>query len=455
MSLFSKPKVVLWPKSNSTDIYLDKSDNNIFSLDVSLWKTCSDIEIQSVNSLFTQQKITNLTILVPDDVIYTKSFVYDTEIKTIDKAEVIGLAESFINFKIDPEYIDYKLIQSSGKTIIQSHIFDKSKIEALKSNLSLLKLESFSFESVSQAISKIISSRYDKEYFLLYPLNQNEFTLLLSQGDSVFLTSNLKGPDLEVQKIVNYSKLYFSSPTTKFYVPQDPSVNIIATSSLDKSPYDQSQMAIDSKKPSNIPLPVLGILVSNPEPPAIINSSNTNSNSTPKMENKKNILPFIIVFIVTAVIASGIIYFVLNRNNTVETNSNNPSTTITPTSEPSPTETPTPTVAEISKKIKIQVLNATDINGQAAVLKEQLTKLGFTSIAVGNSPNKITTNQIKIKAAMSSDSAYFQSNIPAFSDATVSADLKETSSYDVVFSIGTDLGSGGSVSTTPSPVPTE
>ena len=99
MSLFSKPKAVLWPKEGSTELYLDRAENNIFPIDINLWKTCTPAEIQSQTLLLAQNKVDSCTILIPDDVVYTKSFVYDSEVKAIDKTEVIGLAESFVKFK--------------------------------------------------------------------------------------------------------------------------------------------------------------------------------------------------------------------------------------------------------------------------------------------------------------------------------------------------------------------
>ena len=439
MSLFSKPKAVLWPKDQSVDLYIDKVENNIFSLDINLWKASSESEIQSLNLLLSQNKIDSCTILVPDDVVFTKSFLYDSEIKSIDKSEVVSLAESFVHFKIHPDYIDYKLIQNSGKTIIQAHIFDKTKIESLKTNLGLLKLKSLTFESVSQSISKIIASRFNGEYFLLYPLNQTEYTLLLSQKDSVYLTANLKGTLLDVQKIINYSNLYFSSVTTKFYLPGDREIEINATSALDKTPYNQSQIAKELGKAANLPLPVLGIVASIGSSTAIINTVHNNS-SKPKMENKKNIIPFIIVFIVTAIIASAVIWVVLSRNKDVDINNPEVTSDITPTIIETPTEAPTPIIAEIDKNLKLQVLNATDINGQAAVLKEKLTQLGFTSVAIGNAKENSIVNKIDLKASLSSSSAYFQSKLAGFFDAVPTAELKETSTYDIVFTIGTDLG---------------
>lgn len=430
----------MWPKSDVTDLYLDKTENNTFSVDINLWKPCSDVEIQSLVLLLSQNKVDECTILIPDDVVITKSFIYDSEITSIEKAEVIGLAQSAVHFKIHPDFMDFKLIPTSGKTIILSHLFDKSKIEALKANLDLLKLKSFAFESVSQAISKVISLRFDGEYFLIYPLAKGEYTLSLSKKDSVYLTANLKGSELDVQKIVNYSNLYFPTLTTKFYIPAEHDLEINATSSLDKTPYSPALIAQEFKKAANLPLPVIGLIISSNAVPAIISQSVDSNSSTRKMEKSHNILPFIIVFVVTALIASGIIWYVLTKDST-NTNIETPvSDSVSPTSiVEMPTNTPVPTVAEISKKLKIQVLNGTDINGQAAVLKEKLTALGFTSVAVGNSKESATANSIQTKASLSSESAYFKDKILDFSNAEITADLKDSATYDVVFIIGAEL----------------
>lgn len=447
--LFSAPKAVLWPRSQTVDLYLDRSENNIFTADINLWKACTEADLKSFSLLLAENKITSATILIPDDVVFTKSFIYDSEITSIDKNEVIGLAESFINFKIHPEYIDYELIPAQGKTIIKSHIFDRTKITALESNLKALNLKSFVFESVSQSIARLIAQKFTEEYFLIFPTGDTEYTLLLARGDSVYLTSTLKGQELEVQKTVNYSKLYFPAPTTKFFVPADKELNIIATSNLDKTPYNQTALAAEAKKPTNLPLPVLGIVLTKAAVPAIINQNDTSSPPSTKMENKKNILPFIAVFVITAALASVIIWFVLNKgDSTTETPL---ISEITPTESVSdiPTEAPTPTLPEIDKAMKIQVLNATEISGQAATLKEKLTNLGFTAVTIGNSKDKLTANQIKFKATTGAASAYFAQELAGFFDATATTDLSASSTYDAVFYIGTDLGGGSNVTASP------
>lgn len=430
---FSKPKFVLWPKTKSLDVYSNKKENNILSFDINLWENCSDQDLAPLACYIKQNKIVSSSVLIPDDIIYTKSFIYDSKITAIDKKEVIGLAESFVHIKIDPNSIEYNLVQNADKTIIQSTILDKKKIDILKSNLSKLNLKITELKSVSSAISSVIATFYNKEYFLIYPLNENEYTLLLSKGNSVYLTSNLKGPSLDIQKIINYSNLYFSTPINKLFIPNNRELEIISTSQLDKTSFDEAQIAQNINRVSNLPLPVLGALNS----PNVINSD-----IIKPMETKKNILPIIAVFIFTAALASIIIWFVLNSNKTetdIQVTEN-----ITPT-ETIPTATPTPIITEISKTLKIQVLNATEINGQAATLKAKLVALGFENIAVGNAKATATENSVQVKST--STSAYFESKLATDFPATYTADLKSTATYDAVFTIGTDLSTGAAAPT--------
>lgn len=438
MSLFSKPKLILWPKAKSVDIYIDRKENNTLSFDFNLWQKCSDKDLESLALYFNQNKFSSVSVLVPDDVIFTKSFTYDSKIESIDKKEVIGLAANLVNFEIDPEAIDYKLTQSNDKTIIQSFIYDKPKLDQLKSNLESIGIKIDRLTSVSSAISNTISSIYKQDFFLIYPLNDQEYTLLLSKDNSVYLTVNLKGPSLDIQKILNYSTFYFSSITKKVYVPEGHELELITTTEIDKTSYDEPQIAQSLLKASNLPLPVLGEMsTSIPHNSDIIKPSNNISSSYKNMENKKpNILPIVAAFIFTAALASVIIWFVLNKNNSaVETPIVNEIVETT-----TPTAIPTPSIAEISKTIKIQVLNATDITGQAATLKDTLTALGFENVSTGNAKASATENSVQVKDA--STSAYFGSKLTTSFPATYTSDLTSTSTYDAVFTIGTDLSTG-------------
>ena len=440
MSFFSKPKVVFWPKDKSLGVYIDKKENNHFTLDINLWQENGDKDLEPLINYLQKNKISECSVLLPDDVILTKSFIYDSKIDQIDKKEVIGLAESFVTFKIDPESITYTLIQESNKTIIQSTIFDIGKIAILKTNLEKLNLKVNNFTPVSAAISKILSHIYSNQFFLIYPLNDNEYTLLLSKNNIIYLTNNFKGPTLDIQKTINYSNLYFSTPANKVYFPENKELEIVTTAEIEKTSYNESQIAQNLNKSANLPLPVLGefsVIISNPK--------DINSPGVKKMNNKKNILPIIAVLIFTAALVSFIVYFVSNNNSekTDKTTQDiTPTTTITDTVE----VTPTPTIAvEVNKEIKIQVLNATDINGQAATLKSKLVSLGFENVTVGNASGNATENSVQVKTK--NVAVYFKGELITFFPATYTEDLKTTSTYDAVFTIGTDLGKSSSTAT--------
>lgn len=454
MPLFSKPKAVIWPKANSVEIYLDKKDNNTLTFDINLWEEKGIADLQPILVYLKQNRIDSCSVLIPDDVVSTKSFIYDSQISNIDKKEVISLVESSVPFKVDPDSIQYNLVSGENKTIIQAIIFDQKKVNILNNlnkNLSLLNLKINTTRPVSASIANVIKNYFKQEYFFLYPLSSTEYTLFLAKADSVYLTAIVKGPTLDIQKIINYSNLYFASPTKKIYTPNNKELELPASGNLEKTPYSESQIANEAKKASNLPLPVLGLFIEANIVPSISapvdkiqNNPITNISSTPKMENKRNILPIIAVFIFTAALASVIIWYVLNRGNdtTIETPTETPSSEVTPAVEIIPTSAPTPTVADISKSIKIQVLNATDINGQAATAKAMLTDLGFTSVTVGNSKEKATENKVQLKPSLSTASAYFQSKLDGQFPATYTTDLKETGTYDAVFIIGTDLKTG-------------
>lgn len=98
--------------------------------------------------------------------------------------------------------------------------------------------------------------------------------------------------------------------------------------------------------------------------------------------------------------------------------------------------TPTPTEIKIDKDIKIQVLNATNIKGQAATFKTKLIALDFENVTIGNISKEATESSVQAKSA--TVSAYFQKKLSDF-PATFSSNLENTSNFDVIFIIGTKL----------------
>ncbi|MFA6250635.1 MAG: LytR C-terminal domain-containing protein [Candidatus Shapirobacteria bacterium] len=448
MGLFSKPKAVLLPKAKTADLFLDRKDNNTLSFDFSLWQAATDNDLKSLSSYLAQNHVDSLEVLLPDDVVVTRSFIYDSSIQQIDPKELVSLTEGFVNFKITPDNITYNLVQLQDKTLIQTRIYNQAKIEAITSNLSRVNIKVSGLIPISASIAKVISAIYDQDYFIIYPNTGNSYWLILAKNDSVYLATTVKGPALEIQKTINYSNLYFASPTKKIFYPQNFALEISSSTTLDKTEFLDSQIASKFSQPSNFPLPVLGVFLSrtNVSKADIIKSTSgyNTSKKTETMdnhENKKNVLPLVAVFIFTAALASLAIWYFMNRNTLPDSNT---IADITPTVFISlPTETPSPTPVPISKDLKIQVLNATSINGQAATLKKTLSDLGFTNITLGNSSEKLTQNEIRMKSSLSDFSGYFSQSMSDF-PANITATLKDSATYDLVFVIGTDLSKAGS-----------
>jgi len=435
MSLFSKTKVVLWPKENSLEIYLDQNDNNTFSFETDLWLEQDEDSLRNLASFFHQNKISEAYVLLNDNYVITKTFIYDSVVTKLDPKEVITLAKDSVDFKISPEAVTFDLESEKERTLVRTRIFNQEKFHILTANLQKLGVKVLDYETVSSAVAKLYSNFDNGQYFFFYPTNNHDYVAILSNQGHVYLTSIIKKTLPELKKLLNYAQAYFANKEPVQYLPD--------------SNYNESEICQRFKKASNLPLPVLyffigtnhpSVAIIKPESTPVIDSIQI---SKPSMENnKKNVLPIIAVFIITAIVASVIVWFILNQNKNVEINTpggENQTEEITPA--PVVTQAPTPTLAEISKAIKIQVLNATDINGQAATLKAELTKLGFTSVTTGNSKESATSNQIQTKKTIAPD--YFLQNVTEFATATTS-ELPTTSTYDVVFIIGVDLKTGNS-----------
>ncbi|KKQ91401.1 MAG: hypothetical protein UT14_C0013G0010 [Candidatus Shapirobacteria bacterium GW2011_GWE1_38_92] len=158
MSLFSKPKAVLWPKSDSVQVYLDRSDNNTFSLDINLWKPRTEEELKQLGDYYRQNHINQISVLLPDDIIVTKSFIYDSKISKVDPTEIASLAKSQVNFDIKPELIEYSLSYKDDKTLIRSTIIDSVPYNILVENLTKLGLSIEGYWNVSSSIANIVAT---------------------------------------------------------------------------------------------------------------------------------------------------------------------------------------------------------------------------------------------------------------------------------------------------------
>ncbi|MBU1130009.1 LytR C-terminal domain-containing protein [Patescibacteria group bacterium] len=443
MSLFGKSKTVFWPKKNSLEIYFDKKEKNHLTFDINLWEKIPESDLSTLFNFLQQNKIKQTSLLLPNRVAVNKSFIYDSKINKIDKGELVALAKDAVGFRIDPDFLTSKLLNQGEKTIIQTTIYDKDKLIILQNNLSKLQLKPRECVSISAAISLLISSFYKKKYFLIYQTDDSEFLCILSKNNLVYHSTSIKNISTEIQKNINYSKLYFSSPLDKLFLSKNIDTQNTPLDKFKKTILQESQINQNFKKASNLPLPVLPFFVKKLDfnKTDIMKHMLKNNFTTQTTDGgKKNTISIILVFIATVSIVSGLLWLLLNKNKQQNNEPLVSDQTEQAQMTPMPTlfVTPTPEVV-INKESKIQVLNDTEINGQAATVKKDLVELGFTSITVGNSNKKLTVNTINYKKSLGEISNYFINNLISFSDADFNDDLDEDSTYDIVFIIATDL----------------
>lgn len=451
-----KTKVVVWPKSELSNIYVDRPQDNFFSFPLNLWQKLSPTDLVPLLEFCQTSHLKEAEVLLPDDVAVIKSFIYDTQITSIEKKELAALAQSFVNFPIDVDTITYKLETKDNQTLIRAVLTDIRKIKVLEDNFAALGITITNYCLVSESIAKAMANFYVGDYFLIYSLSKSEQLLFLAHDAEVYLTAKLKGTSFDIQKIINYSPLYFGSITQKVFIPQEPVLDVNSTTKLELTNFSDNQINTKLGLPNDFPLPVSGSFLT--PSPKVASAAIMNNNSGPKeaphtMETKKNFLPVVIVFVVTVALASVIVYFIANRNSSMLTGSGETPTPTETIAEVQPTEelsapTAVPTVA-VDKKWKIQVQNATSINGQAGALKTKLTALGFTAVSTGNAADTATQNTIQLKPSLAGAASFFETSLSGYFDATIdTTTLTEDSAYDAVFVIGTKLGSD-TTSTTP------
>jgi len=457
MSLFKKPSVCIWPKSHSLEIFIDRKENNHFVFEFDLWQSLSDQDATSLHNFFKTISSKNVFLLLPEEVVTTKSFTYESSIDSLTKDEIVAMLSSVINFKVDPDYLMYKLEDSGSKTIIRVSVVDSLKIDILKVNFEKIGIKITDYQSISSSIVNTISQFYDKTYSLIYPTDPPQYLFILSKNNKIFLTDTIKGVSLDIKKKINYSKLYFGKSAEKLFIPSDFQTDLKVGEKVEKNPFDEAKISSKLGKSTNLPLPVLSFFDTTlhkqiKQTADIIKITKLESfqNKVPKMEDKKkkNPLVILLVFIASLSIVSAILWFLLNKQDgsIVSPTSKNQ----TPTSQDQiiPTQAPTATpqpVVDLAKDLKIRVLNATDINGQAATLKSELVDLDFEDISVGNSSQALTKNTVKYKVSIEGVEGYVTANLASFSQADFDDSLKDTDTYDIIFLIGQDLSTEESV----------
>lgn len=156
------------------------------------------------------------------------------------------------------------------------------------------------------------------------------------------------------------------------------------------------------------------------------------------MHRDSSTKPLIVWAVVTIVVAilTGTVLFAVSKKSV-----HFPSFLVkpTPTPTPLPTPTPTPTPAPVDKKtLKVQVLNGGGVTGAASKMKKALEDKGYTVSGTGNTDEyTYETTEIHTKAASSGAIDMISTDLKdSYTLGTSSADLADSSSYDVQVIVG-------------------
>ena len=119
----------------------------------------------------------------------------------------------------------------------------------------------------------------------------------------------------------------------------------------------------------------------------------------PKKRGRSN--KIVVVIILLSLIPAALGFFFLSRNKGENSNGfdeetpvpfieqNKSTPTISPTPKSTTSPTPTPVATPYAKsEVKMKVLNGTGVSGEAAFLKKELNKLGYSQIEIGNAESK-------------------------------------------------------------------
>lgn len=151
----------------------------------------------------------------------------------------------------------------------------------------------------------------------------------------------------------------------------------------------------------------------------------------------KNLLFMLVIIVITAVI-TGVGFFLYFSRSQQEQANKKATATITPTEEVSPSATSTPKVA-LESKYSLQILNGSGTPGAAAKLQTALEDKGYTVGGVGNADKSTYTDTV-IQIKKSVEKAYTNALVTLLTEksyiATISSELKDSDTYDVIVVIG-------------------
>lgn len=153
-----------------------------------------------------------------------------------------------------------------------------------------------------------------------------------------------------------------------------------------------------------------------------------------KSSRGKNIILFLVVFLLVAIISA---LFYLFSAGILKIEKPQENVEITPTQSPSPTPTP---VEFDRAELSIQILNGSGESGVAASMETFMEDLGYENLEIGNADNSDYENvTIQIKEEYEDLAQLIDEDLA--SDYTVNSDyeiLEDDSEYDVVIIVGSE-----------------
>lgn len=182
-------------------------------------------------------------------------------------------------------------------------------------------------------------------------------------------------------------------------------------------------------------------------------SDSSSGVSFPSIGQPKRSSPAKTLLILGIILLVGVLGYIIFKNfSTTDENQNLvPVATQEPILTPEATATPSPKPVDKSK-VKIEVQNGTGITGEAAYLQEELKKIGYTTITVGNASNQ---NQTKttVTYARSLTSSLSEEITTKLKELYKEVDVKtsSTATTDVTIVTGLKKGATGKPSATTTP----
>ena len=145
-----------------------------------LFQKQEEDELHSLATFFRQNKISEVNVLLNDNYVITKTFIYDSIVTKLDINEVITLAKDSVDFKISPDSVTFDLETEKNRTLVRTRIFNQDKFQILVSNLQKIGLKVLDYETVSSATIKLYTQIDGGQYFFFYPVNSHDYVAILA-----------------------------------------------------------------------------------------------------------------------------------------------------------------------------------------------------------------------------------------------------------------------------------